>query len=129
MSLGSEKLSVLLLADTLTAFVPNEQVIIDPGLVPQPPVQLNDTSEHWFGSTNPSCAAVRLAPNGVFPSTVRLAGPLRVGSVACTAPNASARPIPNVLSGFGLLRMTAWPTMRFRSVVRALGACGAGVGA
>src|SRR5947209_18610857 len=94
--------------------------MVDPGLVPQPPVQFNDTSEHWFGSENPSCAAVRLVPNGEFPSTVRLADPLRFGSVACTAPNASARPMPNVLSGFGLLKMTAWPRRRLRSVVRAV---------
>ena len=38
-STGAEKLTPLLLAATLIVLVPGGQVIVAPGLVPQPPVQ------------------------------------------------------------------------------------------
>ena len=91
-STAGENATPLLLADTLTLLVPNEQSSVAPGDVPQPPVQLNLTRGQCSGSVNPSCVGDRLAPIGVFPPTVMVAGPWNAGSIFWTAANASARP-------------------------------------
>ena len=49
-STGSEKPRPLLLADTLTDDVPKAQVIVDPGAIPQSPVQFNRVNAQLFGS-------------------------------------------------------------------------------
>jgi hypothetical protein len=54
MSVAGEKATPLLLADTLTDDVPTGQVIVDPGELPQAPVQFNVVSPHPSGSENPS---------------------------------------------------------------------------
>src|SRR5262245_54405038 len=45
-STAAEKLRPLLLADTVTAFVPRGHVIVVPGLVPQPPVHVSVVIGH-----------------------------------------------------------------------------------
>src|SRR4029077_14070520 len=69
-SVAGPKPRPLLLAATLIVFVPAGHVIVEPGDVPHPPVQVMVVSEHEFGSTNPSCAALSAAPNVVFASNV-----------------------------------------------------------
>src|SRR5437773_3674092 len=119
-SAASEKLSPLLLADTLMVDEPTGHVIVDPGAVPHPPVQFNAVNGHRFASTNPSCAAVRLAPNVVLPSTVStVADPRHAGRVAFSEAKASARPKPDALSGSEPLRGIARPRIKSRTVLRA----------
>src|SRR5690349_16748934 len=113
----------LLLAETVTVLVPAGHVIVVPGDVPQPPVQLSVVSAHEFGSVNPSCDAVSDAPNVVFASKVSVVlRPFHVGMIVRIDPNASARPAPNVLSGVSAVRRTARPSSKSRTVVRAAAA-------
>src|SRR5262249_44265334 len=122
-SVSGPKPVPLLLALTVTEFVPVGHVILAPGDVPHPPVQLSVVSAHEFGSTNPSCAGVRSAPNVVFASKVIVGTrPVHVGSTVRTDWNASARPAPNTLSGVLPVSLTAWLSSRSRMVVRAAAA-------
>ena len=74
-----EKLSPLLLADTERLLVPRGHVIVGPGPVPQPPLHASAVTAHRFGSEKPSCAAVSVAPDAEFASTVTVFGPVKIG--------------------------------------------------
>src|SRR5437868_5641954 len=78
---GDENAMPLLLALTDIVLSPNGHVIVDPGDVPQPPIQVTRVSPQPFGSTKPSAAGVRLAPEGALPLTIRSDLPLKIGSV------------------------------------------------
>ena len=78
---GAEKLTPLLLAETLTLFVPCGHVIVDPGPVPQPPVHDRRDTAQLFGSVNPSCAAESVAPAAELALTLTFVEPLKTGSV------------------------------------------------
>src|SRR6185436_8290142 len=67
-SVVAAKPTPLLLTPTLTVEGPNGQVIVAPGEVPQPPVNVKRVSAHWLGSTNPNCEGDSAAPSGVVPS-------------------------------------------------------------
>src|SRR5207247_1809692 len=80
----------------------------------------NAVNGHRFASTNPSCAAVRLAPNVVLPSTVStVVDPRHAGRVAFSEAKASARPKPDTLSGDEPLSGIARPRIKSRTVLRA----------
>src|ERR1700730_16318005 len=110
----------LLLADTVTVFVPVGQVMDGPGDVPQPPVQLSEVSVQEFGSRNPSCAPLSATPNVEFASKISVVPPPpHDGRTDLMAPNASARPAPNTKSGLSFVNLTARPRSRSRTVPRA----------
>ena len=111
----------MLLADTLTFVVPNGQLIVEPGDVPQPPVHDSRVTAHCDGSVNPSWAGEIVAPSGELPLTVMLPLPRNCGSVFCSDASASARPDPNTLSGAASLSGVALATTKLRSVPRAPG--------
>ena len=75
MSLAAENPTPLLLAATLTFVVPKGQVMVDPGEVPHPPVQLSRVNGHAVGSENPNWAGETLAPAGDVPLTVSVPPP------------------------------------------------------
>ena len=109
-----------MLADTKRLLVPRGHVIVGPGPVPQPPLHASVVTAHRFGSENPSCAAESVAPDGEFASTVTVFGPVKIGSVRCTAASASTRPAPETLSATpALFNDTALLTTRSRNVVLA----------
>src|SRR5258708_24400087 len=117
MSTEPENPTPLLLAATDTALVPAAQVMVDPGPVPQLPVQVSVFRPQPFGSVKPSCSPVRLAPKVLLASNDSVFDfPFHPGSVDCTVANASTRPAPKVLSA-GVLTATAFPTSRLRTVV------------
>ena len=116
----AEKLSPLLLAETERLLVPRGHVIVGPGPVPQPPLHASVVTAHRFGSEKPSCAAVSVAPDAEFASTVTVFGPVKTGSVRCTAATASTRPAPERLSATPVLfNDTALLTTRSRNLVLA----------
>src|SRR5258706_9734825 len=119
-STAAEKLSPLLLADTERLLVPRGHVMVCPGPVPQPPLHASVVTAHRFGSEKPSCAAVSVAPDAEFASTMTVFGPAKIGSVRCTAATASTRPAPETLSATPVLfNGTALLTTRSRKVVLA----------
>src|SRR4029079_6339390 len=84
---------------TCTVLAPNGHLRLEPGPVPQPPVQFKVVSWQPFGSLNPSSPPFTSAPPGELPLMVTDALPLKAGTACASDAAASARPYPNVLFG------------------------------